>query len=218
MQKRYIRFIAGIAAACMLMPSFCVFAEPENEVPDDSALTSSSETDTSENEDSAEKSDYVMRTENEVLKTMKRACENENLILFYSEDEDLIALENKKNGFVWWSSPVNAEGDTAAKPTVRKELESSLVVVYGDPDQRTGSTLRSAKNAKMSYSIKGDTLEITYRFPLAGFVIPVKYTLEEKCLRAHADTLSQVQGKVHFKPCNVQNKTQGVIRNPYKSN
>ncbi|MBP1590680.1 MAG: hypothetical protein ILP22_01400 [Oscillospiraceae bacterium] len=195
MQKRYIRFIAGIAAACMLMPFFCVFAEPENEVPDDSALTSSSETDTSENEDSAEKSDYVMRTENEVLKTMKRACENENLILFYSEDEDLIALENKKNGFVWWSSPVNAEGDTAAKPTVRKELESSLVVVYGDPDQRTGSTLRSAKNAKMSYSIKGDTLEITYRFPLAGFVIPVKYTLEEKCLRAHADTADFKENK-----------------------
>ena len=188
MQKKYMRFIAGIAAMCMLMPSFCVFAEPDNEVSEDMAQTESSEADTNENDEGTEKSDYVMRTENEVLKTMKRACENENLILFYSEEEDLIALENKKNGYVWWSSPINAEGDPAAKTTVRKELESSLVVVYGDPDQRTGSTLRSAKNAKMSYSIKGDTLEITYRFPLAGFVIPVKYTLEEKCLRAHADT------------------------------
>ncbi|MBO4414842.1 MAG: hypothetical protein J5824_02530, partial [Lachnospiraceae bacterium] len=101
MQKKYMRFIAGIAAMCMLMPSFCVFAEPDNEVSEDMAQTESSEADTNENDDSAEKSDYVMRTENEVLKTMKRACENENLILFYSEEEDLIALENKKNGYVW---------------------------------------------------------------------------------------------------------------------
>ncbi|WP_044974983.1 DUF5696 domain-containing protein [Ruminococcus sp. HUN007] len=189
MQKKYLRSAAAAAALCMLLPAFCISAEQVTEDPVQSAAEVT-ETEVNEAGENNENTDYVMRTENEVLKTMTRACENENLILFYSEEEDLIALENKKNGYVWWSSPVNAEGDPAAKATVKKELESSLVVVYGDPKQRTGSTLRSARNSKRSCRIKGDTLEVTYRFPLTGFVIPVKYTLEEKCLRASADTAS----------------------------
>ena len=182
MQKKLRRITAGLAALALFLSPYCVYAD---ETADSTGTESAVTADADENEES---SDYVMRTENEVLKKMIRACENENLILFYSEEEDLIALENKKNGYIWWSSPINAEGDRTAKGNVRKELESSLVVVYGDPDERTGSTLRSARNGKLSYSIKGDSLEITYRFPSTGFIIPVKYTLEEKCLRAHIDT------------------------------
>lgn len=169
MKNRFIRMIAGFTAAVMLSASsFCIYAEDTEDTDSDSA--------------------YTMRTENEVLRTMKKACENSSFVLYYSEDEDLIALECRKNGYVWWSSPVNAEGDKTAKGNVKKELESSLVVVYGEPEKRTGSTLRSARNGKMKYKVTGNTLEITYRFPSAGFVIPVKYTLAEDSLRVHADT------------------------------
>lgn len=188
MRNRLIRIIAGISAAALMTSSFCVSAD-ENEASDtaDSAAASDSE--------ETEENNYVMRTENEVLNTMIKACENDNFILLYSEEEDLIALENKRNGYVWWSSPINAEGDFSAKGTVKKELESSLIVVYGDPDQRTGSTLRSAKNGKMKYRVSGNTLEVTYRFPSAGFVIPVKYTLDETSLNVHADTADFKENK-----------------------
>jgi len=189
MQKKFIRILAGAAAAALFVPSCCIYAA------DSSTAGSSKQVMASDQEETEEASDYTMRTENEVLRTMKKACENKNYILFYSEEEDLIALENKKNGYVWWSSPVNAEGDPNAKGSVKKELESSLIVVYGDPDERTGSTLRSAKNGKMKYSVKGNTLEVTYRFPSAGFVIPVKYTLDEKSLNVHADTADFQENK-----------------------
>lgn len=171
MRNRFTRIIAGFTAAVVLsVSSFCIYAEDTEENDTDSGTS------------------YTMRTENEVLRTMKKACENESFVLYYSEEEDLIALECKKNGYVWWSSPVNAEADTIAKGNVKKELESSLIVVYGEPEKRTGSTLRSARNGKMKYKVTGNTLEITYRFPSAGFVIPVQYTLDEDSLRVHADT------------------------------
>lgn len=184
MHKRLIRIIAGTAAAAMLMPSCCVFAaEKKGSVSAGEMMAA----DSAENDDDSG-SDYVIRSETDVLKKMIRACENDNFILYYSEDEDLIALENRRNGYVWWSSPINAEGDQIARGTMKKELESSLIVVYGNPEERTGSTLRSAKNGKMKYRVSGDTLEVTYRFPSAGFVIPVKYTLEDKYLSVSADT------------------------------
>ncbi len=149
MRNRFTRIIAGFTAAVVLsVSSFCIYAEDTEENDTDSGTS------------------YTMRTENEVLRTMKKACENESFVLYYSEEEDLIALECKKNGYVWWSSPVNAEADTIAKGNVKKELESSLIVVYGEPEKRTGSTLRSARNGKMKYKVTGNTLEITYRFQI----------------------------------------------------
>ncbi len=189
MQKRLRRIAAGIAAAVLFIPSCCVFAAGGTDNAE-KASSSAAESDTQD-----EKSDYVMRTENEVLKTMTKACENSNFVLYYSENEDLLALENRRNGYVWWSSPFNAEGDPEAKGTIKKDLESSLTVVYGDPDARTGSTLRSAKNGKMKYRVSGNTLEVTYRFPSAGFVIPVRYTLEEDFLSASADTSAFEESK-----------------------
>lgn len=180
---RIKRFAAGIAAAVLFLPVCCSWAEETEEA----AVQDVSEADI-ETEESEDDEEYILRSEEEVLKTMKKACENEFLRLLYSEEEDLIALENRKNGYIWWSSPINAEADESTKGTIKKELASSLIIVYGQPDDRTTSTMRSARNGRMQYKVYGDTLEVTYRFPSAGFKIPVKYTLNDDSLSAKIDT------------------------------
>ncbi len=128
--------------------------------------------------------EYVMRNEQDVLSEMTKVCENDSYIFFYSENEDLFALKDKKSKNIMWSSPVNAMGDPHAKGMIKNELASSLVVIYGDSESRTTGTFRSSKNGKMSYEIKGNTLRTTYRFNAGGFIIPVEYTLEEDGLSA----------------------------------
>ena len=76
MRNRFTRIIAGFTAAVVLsVSSFCIYAEDTEENDTDSGTS------------------YTMRTENEVLRTMKKACENESFEHYYSEEEDLIGIE-----------------------------------------------------------------------------------------------------------------------------
>lgn len=186
MQKKIKKVLACFLAAVLFIPSGAITVSSKKAA--DAEISSEDERD----ENSASDKTYVMRTEKEVLSTMTMACENENLRFYYSENEDIFALVNKKNNYIWWSSPVNAQGDTQAKGLVKKELASSMVILYGVPDSRTTSTLRSAKNGRMIYKVKDNVLNVTYKFPMAGFTIPVEYTLEEKCLSAKIKT-SQIK-------------------------
>lgn len=180
MYKKISRILSCFIIAAMLFPVCCVKAAGDDNL--------SSDTSVPEEISEDDKEDYTYRTEKEVFSSMTKACENENMRLWYSENEDMLALENKKNGHIWWSSPINAGGDSNAKGTMKKELASSLIVVCGQPSDRTTMTFRSAKNGKMKYSVHENTLEVTYRFPAAGLKIPVKYTLDGDHLNAHIDT------------------------------
>lgn len=108
--------------------------------------------------------DFVARDEAKLLKSMTKLAENSNFALYINEneedDEDLLALENKSNGFVWWSSPVNAMGDVNATNTLRQDLKSALSFTYGKPADRTTSNQRSAKNGKSTYKMIDTALRL----------------------------------------------------------
>ncbi len=136
--------------------------------------------------------DFVARDEQELFDSMTTIAENSNFVLKYNEneddDEDLLALQNKANGFIWWSSPVNAMGDVNATNTLRQELKSALNFTYGKPAERTTANQRSAKNGSSSYEMIDNGIRITFTFRKVGITIPVEYTLEDDYLKVLVKT------------------------------
>jgi len=136
--------------------------------------------------------DFVSRDEEKLFNKMTIVAENDNFILKINEneedDEDLLALQNKSNGYIWWSSPVNAMGDVNATNTLRQELKSALNFTYGKPADRTTANQRSAKNGSSTYEMIDNGVEITFKFKKAGITIPVQYTLEEDYLKVTVNT------------------------------
>lgn len=141
--------------------------------------------------------DFVARDEQTLFNSMTIIAENDNFILKYNDDEeadeDLLALQNKSNGFIWWSSPVNAMGDVNATNTLRQELKSALTFTYGKPADRTTSNQRSAKNGTSSYETIDNGIKITFKFKKAGITIPVEYTLEDDYLKVVVNTADIVE-------------------------
>ncbi len=141
--------------------------------------------------------DFVARDEQTLFNSMTTIAENDNFILKYNDDEeadeDLLALQNKSNGFIWWSSPVNAMGDVNATNTLRQELKSALTFTYGKPADRTTSNQRSAKNGTSSYETIDNGIKITFKFKKAGITIPVEYTLEDDYLKVVVNTADIVE-------------------------
>lgn len=109
-------------------------------------------------------------------------AENKHFKLYYDEDAELIGLENKKNRYIWWSSPLTADSDEIATPLIVTELQSSMLLTYGDSNSRGTTNLRSrnADERKVKETDKG--IIITYVFKKCGISIPVAYELEEEYL------------------------------------
>lgn len=162
------------------------FAEENTEEP------SVSDTDTTEKA-------WTPRTESDVFRKMRIAAENENLALWVwntdaladdEHSEDVFALENKKNGYIWWSSPINAGGDQIATPVLCKELQSALVLIAAEPNARSTTNYRSGDFSKCKIVMKDikDGVTVTYNFNKAGIKIPVTYTLCEDYLNVQIDS------------------------------
>ncbi len=139
------------------------------------------------------------RTESDVFRKMRIAAENENLALWVwntdaladdEHSEDVFALENKKNGYIWWSSPINAGGDQIATPVLCKELQSALVLIAAEPNARSTTNYRSGDFSKCKIVMKDtkDGVTVTYHFNKAGIKIPVTYTLCEDYLNVQIDS------------------------------
>lgn len=148
--------------------------------------------------DTTEKA-WTPRTESDVFRKMRIVAENENLALWVwntdaladdEHSEDVFALENKKNGYIWWSSPINAGGDQIATPVLCKELQSALVLIAAEPNARSTTNYRSGDFSKCKIVMKDikDGVTVTYNFNKAGIKIPVTYTLCEDYLNVQIDS------------------------------
>ena len=109
-------------------------------------------------------------------------AQNKNLKLYYQEDSAIFGLENKKNHYIWWSSPLGAEKDEIAAPLIITELQSSAVLTYADRNAQSVTNLRSGNSAEISTQEIDNGLQITYHFEKCGITIPVSYQLEEDYL------------------------------------
>lgn len=126
---------------------------------------------------------------NNITSEIKCVCENELYRMLADYKTALIGIENKKTGYIWWSSPVNCDKDTTATPLLINELRSSSILKYGIPAERNTKTLRS-NDAKCSIFVEdiNNGIRVTYHFKAAGFRYSVEYTLENDHLKAKLKT------------------------------
>ncbi len=123
------------------------------------------------------------------LDELSLASENENLALYYSEDADLFALKNRRNGYVWWSAPPKAFADETASALNQAENASSFTLTARDLESRTQNVERSAEGSVKISKVKTENgLSLRYDFTKSGVEIPVTLTLKEDCLAAEIDT------------------------------
>ena len=104
--------------------------------------------------------------------------------------EDLFALVNKENGYVWWSSPVNARCDSIATPAIRSKLASCMVLTDAQISRRSKTEFSSGdplKTVIIQKPVK-DGIRITYNFRKCGIKVPVSYLLREDHLEVRIDT------------------------------
>lgn len=116
----------------------------------------------------------------------RKCTENENYILLVDYNSGILALENKSTGYIWYSSPLDAENDETASPLIADELLSSNIVRYGIPEKRSDNNiLRSGtSDCEISVSDTENGIKVIYNYRKAGFRFPVEYTLESDYLRA----------------------------------
>lgn len=117
--------------------------------------------------------------------SFRQCAENNDYILLIDDNSGIIGLENKNTGYIWYSSPIDAESDDTASELIQNELLSSNVLRYGIPEKRTNNNyLRShTGDCIISVSDIENGVRIVYDYK-AGFRFPVDYTLESDHLKA----------------------------------
>ena len=61
---------------------------------------------------------------------MKKAAENDSLILYVDEEETNIAVYVKSSGDYWYSNPVDANTDDIASAYQKRQLKSQIYLRY----------------------------------------------------------------------------------------
>ena len=183
----------------MMLPTAAMpaYAEPDAE----SAAETEPAQDADADSGSQANPDWVDRSEKDVFAKMRKVAENDKLEFWawdaekLDEDndekpEDLFALVNKANGYIWWTSPINAEGDALASPVLRAEVRSGLVLTAAQILERSTTNVRSGDTLKtvISYSDVKNGVKVTYHFRKVGIKIPVTYVLGEDYLEVSVDT------------------------------
>ena len=184
------RLLALLLSAAMLLPAAAYSAYAETESRQESVTES--ETDALE---------QAPRSEDEVFAKMRIAAENDRLALWVwdtdkldtdsgEKPEDMFALVNKTNGYVWWSSPVNARCDSIATPAIRSKLASGIVLTDAQISRRSKTEFASGdplKTVIVQKPVK-DGIQITYNFRKCGIKVPVSYLLRSDHLEVRIDT------------------------------
>ncbi|MDD6269202.1 MAG: DUF5696 domain-containing protein [Oscillospiraceae bacterium] len=127
-------------------------------------------------------------------KKQKPSAENGRLAFYVDNDSGEIALEDKKSGYIWRSSPENAEKDTSATNAVIEGLRSELKIECISSEKNNSSFLRSFSGASVKVTPEKNGAKVTYDFASAGISLPVTYSLKKDCLEVTADISELKEG------------------------
>ncbi len=122
-----------------------------------------------------------------VLGEWLSVAENERFTLFYDAQESQIMLRDSKTGAEWRSTPEDISQDTIASGMNKIDRQSDLIVYYHNPtyvSNQVNSYTGSIKHGNFTWEKIENGIEIRYFFPKQGFLIPVRYELEEDGLKA----------------------------------
>lgn len=211
------KLLAALLAASIALSSGVVWSEEagDDETLDDGAAAAADE-DTGSDADGeeaegepAEDEDSPV-TEEEALSAMKVYAENDNLKLYVNEATCIFAVENKKSGYIWWSTPYDYESDPIAAGVQRNLMASTLSY---RPLDVTNGTLANTTTFSYETSVNKGSFElekidngVKFTFVFGGpgtigghnFIIPVSIILEDKSFTAivHTDEIDEQYGTV----------------------
>jgi len=140
-----------------------------------------------EEQDTSDSKNESPVTEEQAMLLMTLVAENDLLSFYKNEDEGTLALKDKKTGHIWWSNPINAKL-SSGKKSQKQELQSGMVLTFGEPANRSTTILNSKKGADEIFSDIPNGVQITYDFGGPGITVPVNITLEKDYLKLYVDT------------------------------
>lgn len=119
--------------------------------------------------------------------TYKKVAETYNMAMYADMDNGYFVLENRKNGYLWYSVPKDSDSDTITKGTVRSNIKSQLIVNYVDREDEKTTAYTKSQNSYISSVENGDIkveeitggIRVTYGFSDIDMKIPVEYTLKD---------------------------------------
>ena len=124
------KLLAALLAASIALSSGVVWSE---EAGDDETVDSEAAADTGDAAEEGEAADggsaedeETPVTEEEALSAMTVFAENDNLKLYVNEATCIFAVENKKSGYIWWSTPYDYESDPIAAGVQKNLMASTL--------------------------------------------------------------------------------------------
>ncbi len=189
------KLLAVLLTAAMLVSVCPVVAWSADDAPADEGASdaateeNAAEEETEETEDDGDKGkdkdkeEAVDLTPEQGLAKMKKYSENDKFALYVNEEDTTYAIESKKDGYVWWSAPLNAENDSIAKNAQISNMKSPLYIMYGNVDQHTSTRLSayegSIKNKDFELSQIDNGFKAVYKFNKVDMTIPMTVTLED---------------------------------------
>lgn len=120
-------------------------------------------------------------------------AENDSFILYADITNGEIAVEEKKNGKIWYSNPEDREEDTVAP--LKTRLDSQIVVtcltlpddslkgskkVEGNVETTADSLSGCVKLGGLDYEPVAGGIKFIYTFPKYGIRVPVQYLITEE--------------------------------------
>ncbi len=175
-------------------------AETENEV------TAAEETDAAASEDTgseetSDEEEVVLVTDEDALANCELKAENSKFALYVNEKDATFGLLVKSSGFVWWSSPINADNDPIAKGVQIKTMKSMFYMNTGDPVVHRSTKYTSYEHSVSKKQFKVEDIEngvkFTYEFPRTEMSIPMEIVLEEDGLAVTIPTSEITEGLVN---------------------
>lgn len=126
---------------------------------------------------------------------LRTVTENEHYKLLVYDQTAVFGLQDKSNGYIWWSSPVRDFGETEISPVAVETLNSSAVLRYGEIEKRTDNNyLRSGSSAcKAGVTDIENGIRIDYNYESYGFHFWIDYILENDHLKASLETSEIVE-------------------------
>lgn len=124
---------------------------------------------------------------------LRTAAENEDYKLVVYDETAVFGLENKSDGYIWWSSPV-VDFDRTDIPAVEVEnLRSSAVLRYGEVERRTDNNFLRSGSPACTSGVADIENGIRIDYDYDNFHFYVDYTLEKDHLKASLKTSEIVE-------------------------
>lgn len=117
----------------------------------------------------------VFVTEEQAFSSMKLMAENSKIALYVDEEKYTFAIENKENGYIWWSSFYNTDEGNGVQVSRRSTLLS--IDVVGTESKAVETARAYDKNVEKSLQKIENGVKFTFRYKKFDITVPLEVVI-----------------------------------------